>query len=169
MKNHVLAVLIGILAALAAACSNATAQAVIDGAQALAQEAPPDWAECVLRALAAVVACTAVVEGLRWVVPGWEREPGARLSPAAKRVLFVLVIVAGQVGAWLQWPSPFVRTPWPGEYWPAAGAGLAVSVGALVFNEAIWKRIVTYVQERWGVMPKRVKERRAEVTPGPTS
>jgi hypothetical protein len=115
----------------------------------------------VARYLFAVVICTAIIEGTRWFVPGWEREKGVRLPGLARRILFGMVLVWGQVAALVGWPDhTFVRTPWPGELVAATGAGLIVSVAAVVFNELLWKRAVHFVQDRLGVMPKRMKQRR---------
>ena len=43
--------------------------------------------------VAAVLVCLGIIEGLRWMVPGWERDKGVRLSDGARRILFSLMVM----------------------------------------------------------------------------
>ena len=121
-------------------------------------DVPAAWSDHLTRAAFAVLVLTALVETCRWFVPGWERAPGVKLSPGRRRALLVIVLVGGQVLA----AGGVTTTPWV-EPLADACAGFVVSVGSVVFNELIWKRIARLMQDRLGVEPKRVRDARAEV------
>lgn len=123
----------------------------------------PGWGASTARVLLAGVACLFVIEGLRWAVPGWEREPGVRLGPSARRVILLTVIAFGQLCAFIGWPNnTLVTTPYPNVLMASLCAGLVVSIASVVLNETLWKRLVKEIQDRFGVMPRRVKERQIQ-------
>lgn len=161
MLAAIIAILVGIALPLRAAGQAVDLEAVsADG-----------WGALTGRLVFAVLMLTAIIEGLRWVVPGWEREQGVKLQPSARKVIALIVVSAGQACAFYGWPdNAFVRTPWPGELMASFSAGLVVSIGSLVFNELLWKKVVNFVQDRFDFVPARVKAKRdssTELTPAP--
>lgn len=123
----------------------------------------PGWGASTARVLLAGVACLFVIEGLRWAVPGWEREPGVKLGPSARRVILLTVVTFGQLCAFVGWPNnTLVTTPYPAVVMASFCAGLVVSIASVVLNETLWKRLVKEIQDRFGVMPRRVKERQIQ-------
>jgi hypothetical protein len=122
------------------------------------------WQGSALRWGFTILALTAVIEAVRWGVPGFERGVrdaagnAVKLPPQRRWVLLGLVLVGGQAAAW----GKIIDPPW-GLPVATAFAGIIAGVASAVFNEAIWKRIAKFLQDRLGFEPPRVKRKRAEL------
>lgn len=131
----------------------------------------PGWGESIGRAALAGVACLFIIEALRYVVPGWEREKGVKLSPDARLRILIGILVFGQLCSLVGWPNHvLVTTPYPDVFMAAVCAGLVISIASVVLNELLWKRMMNALMDKLDVLvPPRVKARRSstELTPAP--
>ncbi len=163
--SFVIALLVGLALPLVA-----YGQTVDVGAGA-AEVVPPGWGESIARAIATAIVCLFIIEGMRWGIPGWEREPGIKLSPSARKWILLVVVAYGQLCAFIGYPgNTMLTTPYQGVIMASIGVGLAVSLMTVVLNETLWKRLVNALMQRVdAAVPPRVRARRAagELTPAP--
>lgn len=142
MKNHLFAIIIGVLAALAAACSTATAQALSEAV------AVPDPLVAVAQSAAIVIGAVLFARKTPYLRRLFAPSPATEASKAA---CMALAVAAGLVCGWLGL---------------AGGVTLAERLGAgfLAACAATFGR--DFAVRSWRA-PKKARPDAPEVTPGP--